>query len=650
MWNSWADTSPQSSVYPHDDDSSHASKQGLTEQELHDHEARHPPLPGNKDHTCTDPVWLALFLLALGGVAYVAKFAVENGDERKLMYGYDVKQNLCGLDNSDEYLFWCRDPNSNETLIDFPMCIAECPTSGSTPAKRACPGPNGTHTLRSDYPTVAIGHWCFPAERNMTLHVLHTVIGKHWSSLGFSLCSDLSRVGKIVLPVSAFVAIITGYMYLYLLDKCAEYLVYVCLLLLVVSTSGTGSWLVYNSMSGNALLGKAEHDLVIGVALAAAGLLMVCWMCSKIRGISAAIGCIEAACECFMEEPTLLFEPFLALVLKVVSLVVFFYVTIMLTSTGDISIVGHYGVMRNVDLSEEVWCYMGFIIFAFLWVMEIHSAASQYVLAWTTQMWYFTPYLNGKKEGTQTCGIFKGYYNLARYHVGTVALGSLMLCYLRLVRVVCAAVVEATKWEGNPVGEILAKCCLCCVTCYARFLASLSKNAYMDVAITSSNFCVAATRSLELLANEVPAVAVLNGTQIIFQICGIGLITCSNVWLTLISMSELPVFSVASSAYYVGNPAGVAAIVGLQAGFISVCFMHVFDTVGDTILYCFASEQRRRSWVDHKAYGSRSELKHRTWWAWLFGGDSESDGDTTINYAPSKLKGMIDLHNAENTS
>jgi len=617
-------------------------------------EKKHPPLPGSKEHHCTDVFWLFFFFLNVGCMGYIQYYAYQNGDSRYITRGYNSDKELCGVGHQldNPFIYWCENPKTKEIIVTSPICVDHCPNG--TEQRSDCDDEVfvGNHTAfdADVYPSLQIGHWCLPRKRKDMAHLMRQVTGNCPLAPIAEVFGDIHRTGAIILPVAAFISVFVGYLYLYLLDKCAALLCYICMLLLVASTGGTGGYLVYGALVADPTtytpwLGTSGMDLGIGGVLFVVGAFCFFLFCFKSYGISQACGCIEAACECLMEEPTLLVEPFIALAIKGVILHLMAIGFTELATTGNFDFYGDSGIRREITWNNQQLAFIAFYIYFFLWVMEMTTAASQYVLAWTTQMWYYTPYVHGRKDMRMACGVLQGYCNLLRYHLGTIAVGALVIVYTRLLRALLGVVAQAAKAEGNPVASILATCCMCCITCFQRFIQSLTKNAYMDVAVSSSSFCTAAGQAFELLTGECPAVAALNGTQILFQVCGVGLITCSTVWSIMVSMSSFSMFNDFQSAYYVSNRVGTCVIVGAQAAFIGICFMHVFDTVGDTILYCFASEQRRHA-LTHPKANSDGEEHGGTWWGWFFGDDEDtSDEDMQPDYAPKKLKALVDQHN-----
>lgn len=65
---------------------------------------------------------------------------------------------------------------------------------------------------------------------------------------------------------------------------------------------------------------------------------------------------------------------------------------------------------------------------------------------------------------------------------------------------------------------IIAKLLMCCVACFERFVAFVNTTAYMDVALRSSNFCIAAKNAFTMLTSEISTVAILNGACFVFQV------------------------------------------------------------------------------------------------------------------------------------
>lgn len=383
------------------------------------------------------------------------------------------------------------------------------------------------------------------------------------------------------------------------------------------------------------------YDLPIGIGFLVLGLITLVVFCVRNRGLATALGCIQATCECMFDEVTLFVEPMAALAIKLLNIAVMAVGLALTITTGEVQLTGNTGIKRRFEYTLEQQLYIVVYIFMSFWLVEFHHAASQYVLAWVTQMWYFTPYIANQKLDRKPCGILRGYCNMLRFHVGTLALGSLLVGFLRIFRV-SFGLLAASAGNTNSLCACVLRCCFCCIYCFEHFLDKLNKEVYMDVAVTSSSYVTAASRANQLM-KEVPAIGALNNAQTILQICGVGLVVSVSVWLNY-AMTNLPVFSDPKSKYFMTYKGGSCVIAGLIAAFVSVSFMLVFDTVGDTILYCFATEQRRQAnLLDRHKYSDRKASLST--YEWLFGSnDLSEDEDPHVEYAPTALKKLVDEH------
>lgn len=606
----------------------------LTDEEQEEHHSKHPPLPGHKEHSCTDTPCLIFFVSCLALLAYIGHYSLKNGDYRRICHGYNSDKQVCGVDNDAPYLFWCLDNTTQDIVLDKPVCIETCPDAASEPRAAYCAGSSIA------YPSQRVGNWCLPQGDERVAEVLEGVTMKYTSHV-LTFWRDVRASGPLVLPAVVTTSIVIGYMYIFLMHRCAKQFVSLCQFMLIGGCIGFGMYVIDSALKGH-VTAYAEIAVTLGIMLVAFGVILFFVLCLRRKNLDTAVGCIEAAAECIAEEPTLLIEPLAAICAVVCCLVSMLVFISWVASTGEVAAVGSRGVRRVFTYTYEQSAYLAFSFFMLFWMLEFSNSLSQYVLSWTAQMWYFTPYVDGHKVDKNYSGVIDGYLHALRYHVGTIALGSLLITYLRGVRIAGAMLVRHTQVEGNLVTACLRASCDCCIALFHEQLAHLTKNAYMDVAISSSTFCTGARRALDLLTHEVPAVAELHGCQNIFHICGVGMIVSVNVWVTLAATNSMLVFTEETSPYFVTTPLYVAAAAGLVGGFIATCFMTVLDVVGDTILYCFASGQRRRRQFDANEYREKKQPETGMY-GWIFGEESETETSTEdeIAYAPARLKSLI---------
>jgi len=359
--------------------------------------------------------------------------------------------------------------------------------------------------------------------------------------------------------------------------------------------------------------------------------------------VSNAAGCIEAACECIHQDWSLLWEPMIALIIRMTLLLSLLVTLVLLVTCGAPRRIDSDSVRREFYFSPELEIYLYFVVFMLIWLMEMCTSTSQYVLAWATERWYFTPYVNDQKLEWSRNAVCRGYVHLVRKHLGTVALGSLLIVIIRIPRVilkVVRAAAESAFATGNPLCVCIAMTWYPCVRLSEK-CDHVSKNAYLGVALTSESFARGAVSAYHTLhsTDEAQSVAWLNGMQGFFQIGGLLAMTAASGAGTLLATQ---VFNFFGPDIKVRN---VVILLATATGFpIGIGYMTLFDTIGDTILYCWAVQQRRWNYhVNHSRVQAEDDGSFSAMVTSYFKpltGDCD-DSFTKVNYAPPALRELV---------
>jgi hypothetical protein len=232
-----------------------------------------------------------------------------------------------------------------------------------------------------------------------------------------------------------------------------------------------------------------------------------------------------------------------------------------------------------------------YYIFGMFWIDEIFTALGQFVVSYSVVLYYFAPKENGTKVAP-SFPMFKGYLVGVGYHLGTLAFGAFLIAVVRLVRLIISYIAKQAEKEGNAALACIAKILVCIVTCFKKCMEFINKNAWMDVAIRSSNFCTAAKNAVKTILSEAALMSLLNGSCFVFQIAGAGLITFTGYYTTDKVVTSMEKYSDPTSDFYVTNPQGVGIVGGLIGLSIAVPFMLVFDQCADTLLYCYVVDKQ----------------------------------------------------------
>jgi len=256
----------------------------------------------------------------------------------------------------------------------------------------------------------------------------------------------------------------------------------------------------------------------------------------------------------------------------------------------------NHGLYRSLEYTDTEKGFIVYYVFMMIWVNEFWNALSNFAIAYVTQRWYFTPYTKNScagrsKWGLPTFAILRGFTVGLCFHLGTLAFGSILIAFVRVIRMGFAYLEKLSSDTGNCIGVCISKVLFCCLYCFESCLEFVNKNAYMDVALHSSSFCVGAQRATAVMTNEITALGALTGACWTFQLGGLGAITGLGALLTGLMVRHIDAYSQPTSEYYVQDPVFLTIAAAVISFIVALTFMRGFDTVSCTILYCFATEK-----------------------------------------------------------
>ena len=131
-----------------------------------------------------------------------------------------------------------------------------------------------------------------------------------------------------------------------------------------------------------------------------------------------------------------------------------------------------------------------FILFATIWGIFFIVGTVQTAIAASCALWYFSS--SGDQQGKGST--FVGTWRVLRYHLGSLAYGSFLHCFVKPV----GGILEmyrrsiARSDPDNLIVKIMRCSTFCVLDCANRFIKHLSTNAYSQVAITGKSYCQSA--------------------------------------------------------------------------------------------------------------------------------------------------------------
>mmetsp|Transcript_25467 Transcript_25467/g.49918 ORF Transcript_25467/g.49918 Transcript_25467/m.49918 type:complete len:751 (+) Transcript_25467:65-2317(+) len=256
----------------------------------------------------------------------------------------------------------------------------------------------------------------------------------------------------------------------------------------------------------------AAIGLAIGICL------LFCIVIALRHNFKVLAALLEVASQTLREMPSLLLFPFLNLISLACWLVLLLYVllgTLALDNSVAMRWLEKMGV-QNLglqDVKNAKFAKRGFMwttLFSFLWIYFYHIAAFQTTIAGAVAHWYFYRLDPEHSAGTgiHSKGWFFGrplvyaYCRVVRYHMGSLALGSLILALVTLPRIILEYLDQQSKRasENNPVVQLAFRAIRCCLWCFDQCLKWLTTYSYINIAVSGRPFCKAAHKSFVILA------------------------------------------------------------------------------------------------------------------------------------------------------
>ncbi|CAE7243616.1 slc44a5a [Symbiodinium pilosum] len=581
-------------------------------------------------HSCTDGLCCLVFLASLAGLGCLYGYGVMHGEMGKLYHGIDYQGKICGLEGPEgvpgkPYLFWCM--NSAMTAADVslnlkdPVCVSSCPGvpsvfGGSLYAPvPECKIVSASQQINSYKTMVVMNRYCFPDSSGLLKSAADSLESGLSNQHTERFLEQLSSIPAAwpVLLIAFFLAVLLGYIYLVALRHCTVLLIW-----LVMAFSIAGSALLGFYLWANA--GTLSRHLPSGVAppegygdneeLVTKVMAGLCWVLSAISGcvaccfrqsIEAAVDCIEEACEAIQEMSSLLLAPILKALCRALVFGCLLYGFFALLSTAQVSkpVEGGLvynavsnqmeGVARHFQFTSEQKAALIAYAFVAIWVECWLNALFQFIIAYAMAEYHLSPKDNegGKVIGGGCCALFDGLQVGLIQHGGSLAMGSFLVTIFWALQMLVAVMDASNKGEGNnALVDCMLKCMQCCLDCFRNIVEFLNKNAYVDMAMKSQNYCASAREAVSVIAQLPVAMAVLNGATMVFTLFGALFSVLSCAALTFF-LTTTPSFSAPDAPLFVDQPVAVAVAAGFIGGAVSLCFMTVFDMATDSLLYYY---------------------------------------------------------------
>lgn len=197
-------------------------------------------------------------------------------------------------------------------------------------------------------------------------------------------------------------------------------------------------------------------------------------------------------------------------------------------------------------------------------------------------MWYFTGQGKEMSDSPYDVSVCKALKWATVYHIGSIAMGSFLIALITFIRIIFEYIIYQYEKIGNKENPVykafkcVARCILWALDQYVKFI---TKNAYIQIALHSSNFCKAAWDSFCLVLRNAGRFSSASMIGSIMMLLGKGTIMASSTALTFILIKYMNP--------EVTQPLVGAILVAMISYLVGSLFLSVFSFSCTAILHCF---------------------------------------------------------------
>jgi solute carrier family 44 (choline transporter-like protein), member 2/4/5 len=548
---------------------------------------------------CTDVLMGIFFFAFLCLMAFMTGYGYVNGQPDMLLAPVDKNGDICGYTEGFQnypYLYIYDITGALDypyDLTGMTTCVTECPTT----MDQTLDCENQAMCDRSSYTRYTTSEflgYCVPNKDSLPTSLQESFTSaadSFMNSAGGAPIYDLYKA-RWVLFASVFIGIFYAFIYIKFMDYCALQCAWVSVITVGLALIGGGflCWFVRDDMLTNHSVAD-DSDLPTYLFWSAivfwivSALYVLCLWCN-INSLRVAIRVIETAADFFADTKRVALVPVLFFIVAVTTTFVWLYGYICVTSLGEITSTPMLATFqsKNVEYGTAVSNMLWIMVFGFFWIMAFILSMNEFVIIVSAASWYFSDKTIPDDDGIAgDSEVWKGFAWIFQYHFGSLALGSLLIAIVWIIRAIFEYVAEKVQDAAGENGftKCLLCCVRCCLDCFDRFMRYITRNAYIYMAISSESFCSSALNAFILVLKNSAKFAFVEGFADVFMFLAK---ICISVFTTATGIICMKFFLTATP---VSSPI-IPALCMLAISFIVAgIFVSIFDTGANTILQCY---------------------------------------------------------------
>ncbi|KAJ3253641.1 hypothetical protein HK103_000429 [Boothiomyces macroporosus] len=614
-----------------------------------------------KKRYCRDVPFLVIFVAFWFGMVLVAQSALKYGDPRRLIVPQDYLDNYCGYVTYDSngtvgpfgnqtgkpYLYYFDLFNPTASVA---ICVSSCPNTTqiltytdalcvynyTTSANTFISDLSSQYCVAYTIDTAPVLNRCVPTigtsaitsvvnstsanttiTANTTSSSIFTSILNDGRDTTMQVIADLTITWPVIVA-GAGLALLISLIWMIMLQILAGFFVWLTVIICnlvfdvaalwlylywqskLAAASGTttsgivataSSYVGINNSTTAIQIDTNTVSYVFYTVAALAGLLLLITI-ALIKRIRIAIAIIKQASKAMAKMPTI-----------ALNLAYFIYIGLyIITPSGQVT--------PSIQLFSLVWndpnikqYELAYHIFGFLWTMFFLSGINQVTIAGAIATWYWTM----DKKKSLKFPVMRSFGRVLLYHLGSIALGSLLIAIVEFIRLVLYEIQRRVKKTNNQFLTYLVACLQCCMKVVAMLVKFVNKNAYIYIAITGKAFFKSAGEATALIIkNALSAIALDCVSDFILVISKVFVagITGFLAYLYLAYFSSsLP------NASSINYPIVTVIFVAIAGLMVAQAFFSVYDMAINTITLSFLIDLDKNDGSRERPYFMNDELR-----------------------------------------
>jgi hypothetical protein len=410
----------------------------------------------------------------------------------------------------------------------------------------------------------------------------------------------------LVLPI----AVLVGFVYLNMMERCGTLFVWISLLTSAVLPLLLGLWL-YHSAKGK---DKGTEKTVAFGLWALSGLILLFACCYR-KTIQSIIAVVTVTSQFLKEVPSQMIQPMIFGVMHMVVIACWLVIFVLVASVGAKDGALEPGTsaqecLENKDMFCVKWdtrttsMLLVFLLLMLYWLLNFLHAVSHFGTAFAVTAWYFTledhntgvriPEEGGATLCDMRLSVISVKYGL-RHHSGSLAFGSFCIGCAKVIKLLLFWVTKDEEARpSNPCVKCLLRIANCLADCFTRCIEFVSEHAYAEMAIKGEAFCSSAKYALKLSVKHAVLFTLVGRVATAVRFLGVVLISTLGTSAVAATLTWLK----PESLHSIAAPVVCAAVCSFT---IAEVMMHPFAAAARACLhcYCFDDEQSRAKGVSN---------------------------------------------------